>query len=527
MENNIQKILNELYEIDSSLREKESELTKIIQTMLNLKPDINIDESFKTNLRNIISEKITSKKLEEYNKKSKTNYFHIFAYLFWTVWLLAFSFVMLNNYDFENKTENIAYEMNKWKVLTFQNTITPSKAWNFWNLKDVWNNQRWMWWWWVANSFSTESVWLKSENSEVSEKKVSQWVLEDSKVSSLSVSEPASISSDQITSRSDLSIMPVDPIYVPEVYRYSFSWELNLDIPQVMPIYKKEISKINSSSFVDVIKNINFSWLSFWDFQNLWVSSIALNEDRDYWYSVSLDFDNASLNIYKNWAKWPQVDYWANSPDMIIDENEMLKIASDFLKNYKIDISGYWKPQVEESYANILRDYRSSKIMPEYMWSVASVIYPLIVDWNEIQEEYWPASWIRIEIDLKEKRVANISGLNIANYVKSDYTIENKLENILKVAWVWWRYGFYQNEVPQNENTKYVDIKLKNPKIIYVNTYSYKNNVQEQFLIPTVSFEIEKEWLPEFFYVERVNVPLLKDFYKYDENGNIVGSSVE
>jgi hypothetical protein len=51
MDSKIKKILNELYELDGSLKEKEVELLKIIEKMLATKPNIKIDEDFKNNLK--------------------------------------------------------------------------------------------------------------------------------------------------------------------------------------------------------------------------------------------------------------------------------------------------------------------------------------------------------------------------------------------------------------------------------------------------------------------------------------------
>jgi hypothetical protein len=82
MEKNIKKILEELYEIDGSLKEKENDLVKIINSMLNLKPNIKIDENFKEDLRNIIERKIRTKKLESYEKPNKLTFFQMFSYIF-------------------------------------------------------------------------------------------------------------------------------------------------------------------------------------------------------------------------------------------------------------------------------------------------------------------------------------------------------------------------------------------------------------------------------------------------------------
>ena len=83
MEKDIEKILQELYEVDSSLKEKEKELRKIIHTMLNLKPNVKIDETFKSTLRENISKKIISEKLKNYSSQ-KQNIWHFFAYIFGT-----------------------------------------------------------------------------------------------------------------------------------------------------------------------------------------------------------------------------------------------------------------------------------------------------------------------------------------------------------------------------------------------------------------------------------------------------------
>jgi superfamily I DNA and RNA helicase len=82
MEKNIKNILEELYLVDPSLREKEEELKKIIEAMLKVKPNIKIDENFKESLKGKIFEKITSKKIENYNSKGKTSLFQIFSYIF-------------------------------------------------------------------------------------------------------------------------------------------------------------------------------------------------------------------------------------------------------------------------------------------------------------------------------------------------------------------------------------------------------------------------------------------------------------
>lgn len=139
-----------------------------------------------------------------------------------------------------------------------------------------------------------------------------------------------------------------------------------------------------------------------------------------------------------------------------------------------------------------------------------------------VLEEHWEKSWVKVEVDLKEKKVVWLYRLWVSNYLKSYYETETNLENILKTANVWGRYGFYDY---WNENVKYIYKTLKNPRLNCINTYKYDNFWQEQFLIPAIIFDIEDT--KENMFIQTIIVPLVKDFYKYDNSWNIVWNSQE
>lgn len=61
---NIKEVLNELYALDPDLREKESEIKKIIERMIKNRPVVEINEVFQRELRaKILSEIGTKKKM--------------------------------------------------------------------------------------------------------------------------------------------------------------------------------------------------------------------------------------------------------------------------------------------------------------------------------------------------------------------------------------------------------------------------------------------------------------------------------
>lgn len=579
MKKQIENILQELYGNDSELKNREEELIQIIDSMINLKPNVKIDENFKQELRQKIAKEISVKKMQVFqNERNKPSILQIFSYVFWTVWIAAFWFFMFKDtlfkdVDFGKGSQNIKFE----------STVTESKEW-FWKLSDVWNQNNAKWWEVAMDSKAVaplsapvreNKVWAnvkqpvkQIQKDEVVASKQAESnsvpnIVADTSVIDAVTNGDISVSSSDWSTRTisspnavsgsawvsmwnawismDMGNTPptnptmrtfADPMpkiitpdnwnYIPEVYRYTFSWDLNIDLKDMMPVYKKDSKKADNKVFFDSLSKLNFAWVEVSNFKNVWISNISLVENTEYGYNINIDFDNSSLNIYKNWAKWPQDTYIEGEKQVFLDEKEVIKIANDFLNTYKIDLSKYGNPVIEKSYVMAYAKYESSKIMPEYTQNITNVVFPLIVDWNEIYEEWWQVSWVRIEIDLKSKKVIWLNSLSVDNYLKSDYKTETNTTNILKVASKWGRYGFYDIGT---ENVKYVDIKLKNPKLKYINTFNYKTYTQEQFLIPAIVFEIDNENGSEYNYGETITVPLVKDFYKYDGNWAIIWAS--
>ena len=503
MGKDVEKILQELYQIDENLKQNESELTKIIQNMLLLKPNIKMDENFKLALKERISEKITSEKLQNYMSRHKLNIWQIFSYIFWTAWIAAFSFFIFGetfapHLTSENKTTQVS------DMLSFENFIVETNT-DFWNLKSLWVNK------WALGSWQ-EKMSLKSSG-----------VVEDMMVESSSLMMDVQ-ESPWMVEGTDMRILPIDTDFIPEVYRYHFSWALNIDIPETLPIYKKSRVADLWKNFVEKFWNFSFNGLDISRFSDLSAGNISLNQEKKYGYSINIDFSNGYLNIYKNWDKWPQKNYDENKQIDLLSDDELLQIANNFMKEYKIDVSQYWAAQIDTNYDSILREFSTSKKAPSYIPESTYIIYPSLLNGKEIITESGEKIWVKVEVDIQEKKVSSVLGLKIDQYAKSDYKIENNTENILYIANAWWRFWLETEKV---ENAQYIDIELKNPRLQYIHTYNYtQNNWQEDFLIPAIVFEIESSDKTNFMS-KIISVPLLKDFYSYDENGNIVWNSQE
>lgn len=67
---NIKKILDELFELEPSLRAREKEVTKMLTVMLETKPDIKMSTEFKKELRDKIMTEIASRKQSSFDLAS-------------------------------------------------------------------------------------------------------------------------------------------------------------------------------------------------------------------------------------------------------------------------------------------------------------------------------------------------------------------------------------------------------------------------------------------------------------------------
>lgn len=249
MKNNIQEILEELYKIDSSLQTKEEDLKKAVAHLLEIKPNITVDETFKNELQNEIQQKILQKKIESF-WKNKLSIFQIFSYIFGTLGLACFGFIILRENvqlsskpiqiplvtqkEEEKNTESLSAsvaESSVWENALMSNIspddfktksreITPAVGWD----KEEKMTKKIMP---PVETITTESVWVSSDSSLPD----SAWATAD-----------MSMMADAAPPQESMWLMKSSPMmaeYIQDVYVYSFTWEINLDFKTSYPTFKK------------------------------------------------------------------------------------------------------------------------------------------------------------------------------------------------------------------------------------------------------------------------------------------------
>ncbi len=567
MKPEINEILNELYENDKSLKNKEKELINVISKMMDSKPNSKIDNDFKRELK--------TKVLNQMNNKS-TSFFNLASlkYLLTFVSGIAVVWLFINIYpDLFNKTTDILVPNTDEKSinLSFSPKIEKLEQDNaFGKLKIDKNSQitdrelaakavnawvspesissRQLWWW--ASSVNTTT---SSANPSASSDAVINNPSTSPKVStSMAMTEPA------IDSK--MSMLPY-PDYKPKTYTYNLKQWVSLpEIPANMYVYKNQNTdiKTNSSNLSDILKTdiIDFSKLD-----NLGLSYLSIYEDQKDGYQLDVSLAEWSINIYRNYRKWQEVDY-SNQKQLSLNDipsdDKVIWIVDDFTKKYSINLDSYSKPVVNNSWKKYYE--MSTDKQNYYIPDVVSVIYQFNVDGIWVYESYGNPIWLETTVNVRDMKVNSLWPIQKMDLKWSKYDLMTSSWEILDIAKKWQNNNVYMDATVKNEawvrewssgsewtvatwatldapssmpaqapvEPEEINVEIWNPQIVYLRQYIYNEQTQtsEQYFVPGMRFDVltPSDDAKMIYPGETVTVPLVKDFL--NTNTNIVSPMV-
>lgn len=551
----IQEILEDIYKFDPSLMSKENQLINIIETLIDLKPDTTVDEKFKSDLKMKIMEKIDEMNMYENsailsNKKSllyTSRYFFsgvVLSSLVFTLILVVFSkrfpgidYSMKSIWTSSPQLSQISNDLvqesstTTWLVITWQSFLADSTIIENSSSSSI--SQIKTWTKIVKNSTAVPPTSTGSKPVEIAfNQEIKKTVansfgkLNFAPASNVSGGGERALSAkmSDVSASSDMKIA-WSSMYIPRVYKYKYVWSwFSLPVAK-MQVYKREPSAVTSDWVVNLIKNIDLNKIDLKQLSDLKIDNITLNEDKEFWLQLNLNFKEWLINIWQNYDKWPRVEctddacYKRNRMKItdIPADSVVLTLANSFVKKYWINLEWYATWYVDNQWK---LEYEKTQNKDDYyIPEIINVIYPLEIDWKEIIEEYWSKKWISVSVDVRNKKVSWVNWLEKISYIASDYDIDTNTWNILKIAEKWWRYWFWY----EPENVQYIEVPIWTPSLQYVNIYNYQNGVSVQYVVPAYVFPVMKEASNWDYYSNQIVVPLVKDFYKYDNSGLLRG----
>jgi hypothetical protein len=493
----LQAVLADIYVIDASLRQYEAELEKIIQQIVEFKPEANFDENFRQQLKNALLEK--AGKLQAVPKRVFGSLIFGGKFSYAMAGVLALAIIVVGAGYFAQKQGVFSFQFKK--LINFQ----PSQQSSLFKriaLKDGA----------FGNLISTSSSMSAPTGEKAFDSSgIGGGVAMGSapKVGS-AVSEPAVIGRG-----GDGMVMPM--FY----YRYAYKGEpLNL-AENTIEVLRRVGFNQDASGFGSLLGGLGA--IDIGSFSNLKVQNINLAEDRDRGYILSCNIEEGRIDIWQNWFKWPQAYAVCQGETVCLDQKrlevsdvpsdeQIINIAKDFVQTHGINLSVYGDPFVVDNWRAA---YAAAEDKSQfYIFEETTVTFPLKVNGQDVYDESGNKTGINVSINLRERNVSGASSITSQAYEASNYAAEIDASKILQVVEQGgvWGYGYYPSDYQLPEGMRQLTVEVGTPERGYLLTLNYNNNQTNYLLVPALIFPIIKT--PDgqnYYYQKNIIVPLAKD----------------
>ena len=497
-EQQILSILRDLYSIDASFKQYESELKSIISDVIASRPKIEIDEQFKENLRLLLLQKI--QELKDQKEFKSINFLNIFrnsklAYSAIGALLVAIILLPLIFLN-QSKTEIPISPMNS--QISFNDKGNRA----FGDL-----------------SFTSQDL------------SAGEKALDSSKSSSSALGTGESASPAPLapgtgteTGTETGTIYPYPPAGIIS-YHFIYKGEpIVLDEANVN-VLKRAKNSGTGFGLGAIIDKMNLGIVDLKQFGELDAKQLTLEQGGDNGYSLYINFTEGIISINQN-----SVYYLKNiavscasgekcmpnsslMPSDIPEDSRLIEVANKFLINHGISATNYGAPEVNRYWEEQWAELGIMGLAP-YISNDISILYPLVINGIEVYDSSGNKQGMTVSVNIPEMQVSNLYNLTTQKYDSSSYEAETDFGKILKVAEQGGIYGGYYDY----SQGQVVDIEIGAPQKVYMFFYNYDQGVSEELLVPALLFPIVEVPQDAFLYQKSIIVPLAKELLKESDN---------
>jgi hypothetical protein len=465
MSDNINKILKDLYELDSSFKEHEDELVKIVNKLLESRPSIQIDQMFVEKLRQSVLKKAEELKMEEANSRL-FNFMQFKNFAFIGVGAIVMLLIMLPVLINDQQVANVQFESEKTKIAKLEDGAFGSLSGQ-------------------TNTTNEESM-LSSDTS-ISDGMVSEKMAVGYGGGGVSVSTERAMDIDYETIN----------------YEYVYTGD-NFSLEEdSVPVYQRVTVDDLGKKYANQLADFDFGILNTGKFKDTEVMSMNIAEDREFGYSVYFNFSDGSLSINANWNEWPRDNDQMKESDLL-SSDELINIADNFVNDYSFDMSDYGDPIVNDNWK---RSYGESDYIPDAI----DVIYPFKIEDREVYDDSGNPTGMTVNVNMRYKKVSSVHGIYRSDFNFSDYEAETDYNKVIKVAengGIWSSYSY-------NDPDKTITLELGTPERGLVRHWHYTGDGEKgssELYAEALIFPITNlDEIEETFYKKYIVVPLVKE----------------
>lgn len=489
----LKEVLENLYNWNPKLKNQEDKLIKLINLMIEAKPDTKFDSVFAESLKkDLLSHRILIDEEKNSlpfnwnvinNLKNMNKKLYVFSGALAMVGVLVLVFVF-NSLPSENKLSLVAQPKNNDLETQFVEA-TPNA---FGSLA-------------LLSSTGTNNLTPKSSGA-------TEMMAVDSRMAVSATAPVMGLGGDAVSSK---MIMPMNS------YEYVYKGE-SLELSEESAnVYRRLKGNGSLSSNLDSLINTkSFGPIDLNSFSNLKTSNISLSEDKPLGLNINIDFNEETIYIGENWLKWQNDrnncgdnqacwDSYRLKIDQVPADEELIAKTNKFLEEKGINLENYDAPVVDNQWR--LSYEASSDKANYYIPEYASVVYPLKIEDKVVYDQSGNLEGLRVSVNLLHNAVSGVSNLTSYRFETSAYSLETDSAKIISLAEKGgYGSGFYYFNEAQNKTV----LELGTPTKSLIRFWRYTNNSNEELFIPALIFPVINT--PADYYGSRyITVPLAQE----------------
>lgn len=469
----IRTFLEDIYQLDPSLKQRETELIEIVRKMLELKPDIQLDRRFVRQLRTRLA------------KESKEHYAPERA-------STIFNFSSMNKITYV-VSGSIAVLVIAFGIVYF--SAPPGQQQELFTTQAYFEKV-------ADNAFGVLS-------DQAGKGAANPGVAESAAAPTAQMAFGRGGGGGMVAMDASESKMAPEPWSVTE-FEYVYQGESVEFSDSKLPVYKRQVRSNSISSSINSLLGLGLVDLS--KRSSIAYQNISVYDEQSNTH-ISVNFDSGMISLYRN----QNIELYAapyrelTTSDLVPDE-QLFAIADAYIKEMGIQLDGYGEPELVDTYAKILA-YQASD-MPAYIPEYMNVLYPLSINGEEVYDQGGNKDGVMIMVSLRTKSVMSVSNLSIQQYQQSNYQIETDINTIIA------NQNFHYEYPPEAQVTT-VNVGLGTPEQVLVKIYQYDGNRENIVFVPALKFPVMAKPENNPYYPDYIVAPMVKEFMN-NQNGGIM-----
>jgi len=243
-------------------------------------------------------------------------------------------------------------------------------------------------------------------------------------------------------------------------------------------------------------------------FDGLTVETVTLAQKKPFGYYINISMADGSVSINQAWDQWPHPEnncrdeacYQRLMPKLsdLPADADVIRISNAFLNEHDINVSDYGTPVVDDAWRQSYESMEDKR----YAWvpDTLRVIYPLIVDGDTVIETGGEPAGISVQVSVRHDRVTDAWGFMAFQFDRSQEEAVTTRADVEKFL------GMTGVQSPDAQT-----VTLSNPTQGFVRLYQYENNKNTELLVPALIFQVTGVPASIGYYQRTVAVPLAQD----------------